>query len=336
MIDLFGFPPQTWLPFAFASVMAAAVCAYVVLDGFDLGIGIIMAGSDRAERDRMISTIAPYWDINEVWLVLGVGVLLVAFPKAHGVILTALYLPVAIMLTGLVLRGVAFKFRTKALPQLQNAWDWAFVGGSLATTLAQGYMIGRYLLGFADHTLAYVFAGLAAIGATIAYVFIGACWLIFKSEGDPRNKALRIARPSLVAVAVSIAAVSLITPYVSPRIFERWFSMPAMLMLAPLPLLTAALVLWLYRLLDTPWRQPRYDILPFIGALGLFTAGFAGLAWSFYPYIVPESLTIYAAAAAPESLWFVFIGVCLVLPIMIASSVYTYVIFAGKAEELHY
>lgn len=336
MIDLLGYPPDTWLPFVFAGLMALSVFAYVVLDGFDLGIGIIMAGSDRAERDRMINTIGPYWDVNEVWLVLGVGLLLVGFPKAHGIILTSLYLPCAIMLTGLILRGVSFKFRVKALDRFQGAWDWAFVTGSLVTTLAQGYMLGRYLLGFANYPIAYAFACLSAIGATIAYVFIGACWLIFKTEGELREKALRIAQISLVAVALSLLAVSFVTPYVSHRIFERWFSSSTLVLLAPVPVLTGGLLIWLYATMREPWSESPRDVLPFIGAVGLFALGFIGIGYSFYPYIVPESLTIYEAASAPESLWIIFLGVCIILPIMTGSAIFTYRVFGGKSENLHY
>lgn len=335
MIPLLGFPPETWLPFVFAGVMALAIFAYVVLDGYDLGVGMIMAAGDRAERDRMINTIAPFWDINEVWLVLGIGVLLTAFPKAHGIILTALYLPVAMMLTGLILRGVAFKFRTKAHARLQNLWDMAFIAGSTLASLAQGYMIGRYLLGFRSDMFAYAFAAAAAIGVVIAYIFIGACWLILKSEGQLRDRAIRIAGLSLFAVSASFIGVSLLTPAVSPYVYSRWFTFPQMLLLLPAPLLAGLVMVWLYRLLgDFPCTGR--DKWPFLGALALFVLGFSGLAWSFYPYLVPDQLTIWQAAASPQSLWIIFLGVIVVLPIMIISMIYTYHVFRGKAEDLHY
>ncbi len=215
-------------------LMAVSILAYVILDGYDLGVGMLMARGNRAERDRMISTIGPFWDANETWLVLGIGLLLVAFPAAHGLILTQLYLPVALMLLGLTLRGVAFEFRVKAQLRYQGAWDWAFVGGSLLTALTQGYMLGRYIMGFQPGFWPES-SRLPPVWPAASYAFVGSTWLLAKTEGELQARAVGWAQATLLLTLVSMIAVSIATPLVSPRIFERWFSFPNIIGLAPIP-----------------------------------------------------------------------------------------------------
>jgi cytochrome d ubiquinol oxidase subunit II len=333
------FLPPDVLPVVFAGLMALSILLYVVLDGFDLGVGALLplAGGE-AERDRMIASIGPFWDANETWLVLGVGLLLVAFPTAHGMVLTALYLPVALMLMGLILRGVAFEFRAKAADAAdKRRWDAVFIGGSLLTALTQGWMLGRYVLGFEQGFVALVFAAMSAIGVAIAYAFIGACWLIWRTEGELQRRAIAWARVTLWGIAFGILLVSLATPFASPRIFERWFSLPYVVLLAPLPLMTLALVGGLAALLrHMPLPGDALRRVPFWAATALFTLSFAGLAWSFFPYVVPERLTVWQAASAPESLSIILAGALVVLPVILLYTVLAWRIFRGKAGELKY
>jgi cytochrome d ubiquinol oxidase subunit II len=286
----------------------------------------------------MVASIGPFWDANETWLVLGVGLLLVAFPVAHGVVLTALYLPVALMLVGLTLRGVAFEFRAKAGNAVdKRRWDMAFAGGSALAALTQGWMLGRYVLGFAEGWGALAFAALSALGVAAAYAFIGACWLIWRTEGALQKRAVAWARGTLWVVAAGIVGVSLATPLASPRIMARWFEMPNFLLLAPLPLATAALVIGLASLLrHMPLPGDALRRVPFWAAVALFCLSFAGLAWSFFPYIVPERLTLFQAASAPESLSLILIGAAFVLPVILAYTVLAWRIFGGKALDLRY
>lgn len=331
-------PPDT-LALVFAGLMAVSILAYVVLDGYDLGVGLLLkATPDVAERDRMVASIGPFWDANETWLVLGVGLLLVAFPVAHGVVLTALYLPVALMLVGLTLRGVAFEFRAKAGNATdKRRWDMAFASGSALAALTQGWMLGRYVLGFAEGWGALLFALLSALGVAAAYAFIGACWLIWRTEGALQKRAVAWARMTLWVVAAGIVGVSLATPLASPRIMARWFEMPNLLLLAPLPLATAALVVGLASLLrHMPLPGDALRRVPFWAAVALFCLSFAGLAWSFFPYIVPERLTLFQAASAPESLSLILIGAAFVLPVILAYTVLAWRIFGGKALDLRY
>ncbi len=325
------------LPLIFAALMGAAILAYVILDGYDLGVGMLMARADRAERDRMVATIGPFWDANETWLVLGVGLLLVAFPAAHGLVLQALYLPVALMLLGLTLRGVAFEFRVKAREEHHRLWDLAFIGGSALASLTQGYMLGLYIMGFQGGLATHLFALAAAFGLAAAYVFVGATWLIAKTDGELQRRAVRWTKFGLAATAVGMVAVSLATPLVSPRIFERWFAFPNIIGLMPIPLMTAALfaALWVF-LRRMPRADHSLDLVPFMGASSLFVLGFLGLAYSFYPYVVPERLTIWQAASAPESLFIILAGAVVVLPFIAAYTAFSYHVFRGKATELRY
>lgn len=317
--------------------MGVSILAYVILDGYDLGIGMLMAFAGRPERDKMIATIGPFWDANETWLVLGIGLLLVAFPVAHGLVLTALYMPVTFMLIGLIMRGVAFEFRVKAQSQYRDLWDYAFIGGSALSSLMQGYMLGLYIMGFQSGWMAQGFAVLAAIGLAAAYLFVGSTWLIAKTDSHLQVRSVFWARISLILTALGIIIVSMATPLISPRIFERWFAFPNIIGLLPIPLMTGALFIALFVFLR---RMPRLDhtldFVPFMGAVSLFALGFLGLAYSFYPYIVPEKLTIWQAASAAESLTIIFFGAVFVLPFIIAYTAFSYYVFRGKATELRY
>lgn len=335
-MTLFG-DPATWLPLAFAALMGLSILVYVILDGFDLGVGILFPLATDAEKDRMVAAIGPFWDANETWLVLAVGLLLVAFPAAHGTILTALYLPVAIMLIGLILRGVAFEFRAKTTGTQKARWNLAFFLGSLSASLSQGYMLGIYIMGLEQSATTVAFGLLTAVCLTAGYGLIGASWLIIKTEGDLQTRAVNWARRSLWGVILGLGAVSLASPLVSSRIFEKWFSFPSIILLAPLPLMSALLLFVLWTALKhLPDSKDRWSWVPFSVTATLFTLAFSGLAYSFYPYVVPEKLTLYESASAPESLFIILLGAIFVLPVIIGYTILAYTVFRGKATELTY
>lgn len=326
-----------FLPVIFAGLMGISILVYVILDGFDLGVGILFAVAPNEDRDRMIASIGPFWDANETWLVLAVGILLVAFPAAHGAILTSLYLPVAIMLIGLIARGVAFEFRAKAHADEKWLWNRVFLAGSLVTALAQGYMLGAYVLGLTGGMASLAFSLLVAVCLTATYAAVGASWLIYKTDGELQKHAVGWMRKALVLTLIGMAIISIATPFASPRIWDRWFSIPEIIALAPLPVMTATTFAFLFwQLSFLPDRNDRFSLIPFIAMTAIMLWGFAGLAYSFYPYVVPEQMTIYDAAAAPESLLIILVGTCFVLPIIVAYSIFAYRVFGGKATELRY
>ncbi len=330
-----------WLPVIFMGVMGLAMLAYVVLDGYDLGVGILLRRASRADKDVMVSSIGPFWDANETWLVLGVGILLTCFPAAHGVILQALYLPVALMLLGLILRGVAFDFRTKAHDDHKALWNTAFYAGSLLAALSQGWMLGSYILGFQTTWVAYAFAALIAVCLVAGYALLGACWLVMKTEGALQLQAVRWARGALVFTALGVAAVSLATPLISEEIFNKWFSLPYMVLLAPVPLATALLFFITDRSLRRlPVRlqsgNAYGDWVPFASSVGVFCLAFYGLAYSLFPYLVVQRITVWQAASAPEALRLIFIGAVIVLPVIIGYTIFSYRVFRGKTRELSY
>jgi cytochrome d ubiquinol oxidase subunit II len=325
------------LPLVFAGLMGIAILVYVVLDGYDLGVGILFPLAKKGEQDVMIGSIGPFWDANETWLVLAVGLLLVAFPIAHGVILTALYIPVAVMLLGLIMRGVAFEFRAKVYEPNKKYWNAAFAGGSILASLAQGYMLGMYIMGLEENMVSWVFSSVIALCLTAAYALVGACWLIMKTETALQQRAIKWAREALIFTALGMVAISLISPLASPRIFEKWFALPQLLLLAPLPIMAGAVfvgVAWVLKQLPAP--QDKFCWAPFAGVIGIFMLGFTGLAYSFFPYVVPDQLTIWQAAAATESLAIMLVGALLVLPVMIGYTWFIYKIFHGKATHLRY
>jgi cytochrome d ubiquinol oxidase subunit II len=325
------------LPFVFAALLGLSILIYVVLDGFDLGVGILFPLATADERDTMVASIGPFWDANETWLVLAIGLLLVAFPVAHGAILTQLYLPVAIMLVGLILRGVAFEFRAKAPLVHKPAWDGAFFLGSLMTGLSQGFMLGLYIMGLSYTWWHVGFALITAVFLTVGYSFIGANWIIAKTEGTLQQKAVGWSRGGIFGVVAGMAAISVATPLVSQRIFDKWFGLPQTLYLTPLPILSALLIglIW-WQLRHLPMEGDRRSWVPFVASIALFALGFAGMAYSFFPFIVPEAITIYEAASAPESLAIILVGTLIVLPTILAYSILSYWIFRGKATALSY
>ena len=333
--------PAGWLPLAFMAVMGLSILAYVILDGFDLGIGLLLEAGTDSEKDTMIASIGPFWDANETWLVLGIGILLVAFPAAHGIVLGELYLPVALMLIGLTLRGVAFDFRVKAAAKYKEAWNHTFFAGSLLASLSQGYMLGRYVTGFADNGWSYLFAMLIALCLAAGYMVLGATWLIIKTENLLQRRAIVWAKRSIFLLAIGIAAVSIATPLVSERIFEKWFGLQNVIVLWPIPVITFALFVIVYRtLVRLPIRLDQDnnygEWAPFGGTVAIFLMAFHGLAYSLFPYVVIDQLTVWEAAAAPESLMVIFIGAIIVLPVVVGYSIYAYRVFRGKATELKY
>jgi cytochrome d ubiquinol oxidase subunit II len=325
------------LPLIFMALMGIAMLAYVVLDGFDLGVGLLLPLVDDGDKDRMIASIGPFWDANETWLVLGVGILLVAFPQAHGVVLTALYLPVAFMLVGLILRGVAFDFRVKAHADHKALWNRAFVAGSALAAFAQGYMLGKYVLGFAEGLWPTLFAVLIGASLMATYTLLGATWLLMKTGPALKRRAALWARRALWGTALGLAAVSVATPLVSERIFDKWFVMPQFILLLQVPLATAVLLLVADRRLKRLCREdlPR-PWEPFACAVGLLALAALGLAYSLYPFLVVDRLTAWQAAAAPESLKFILVGVLITLPAIVAYSVYVYRVFWGESDALSY
>ena len=326
-----------WLPLFFLGAMALSMALYVVLDGYDLGVGILLRDAAPDERDRMIASIGPFWDANETWLVLGVGILLIAFPAAHGVILGALYLPVAAMLTGLILRGVAFDFRVKARDEHRRWWDRAFCGGSMLAALAQGFMLGHYITGFRGDSLGYGFAALIALCLAAGYALLGACWIVLKTSGPLQARAVGWARRALWFTGLGILAVSLATPLASGRIWAKWLAWPDVLWVSPIPLASAVVFLVTWRALAAMARgEARPHARPFFGAVALFVLAFAGLGYSLYPYLLVDRMTAFDAASATESLWVIFLGVAVVLPCILGYTAYSYYVFRGKAEELRY
>jgi cytochrome d ubiquinol oxidase subunit II len=326
-----------WLPLVFALLMVVAVLAYAVLDGYDLGVGILMRNATEQERDVMIASIGPFWDANETWLVLAIGILLIAFPEANGIVLTNLYMPVCLMLVGLILRGVSFDFRAKVHNEKKALWDKAFIAGSLLTAMCQGYMLASYVLGFAHGVWPLLFCLMVAVCVAAGYSLIGASWLIMKTEGALQYKAVNWALKSMRGTALAIVAVSIATPAMSAHVFDRWTTYPDILILAPLPIVIVGLVAYLEvalrRMLVNPqtmcWR-------PFVMTGGLFIASLIALAYSFYPYIIPGQLKIVDAASAPESLMFILVGVVIVLPALIGYTFFAYRVFHGKTKELSY
>jgi cytochrome d ubiquinol oxidase subunit II len=322
------------LAFIWAGLIAFSVLAYVVMDGFDLGIGILFPfHKSESDRDRMMNSVAPVWDGNETWLVLGGGGLFAVFPLAYAVIMPALYAPIIIMLLALVFRGVAFEFRWRTR-RGKFVWDWAFAAGSVAATFTQGIALGTIVQGIPVADRAYaggwwnwltafsVFTGIALI---VGYALLGAGWLILKTDGALQEKSRRFALVLAPATLVLIGLVSLWTPFLEPLYMERWFTWPRMLYTVPVPVLVAASAYVLIRGI-----VKREELTPFLASLALFVLSYIGIGISFYPYIVPPTLTIWDAAAPDESLGFLLIGAVVLIPIILAYTAYAYWVFRGK------
>ncbi|WP_250893604.1 cytochrome d ubiquinol oxidase subunit II [Croceibacterium selenioxidans] len=323
-----------------AIIIAFAVFAYVVMDGFDLGIGILFPSfKPGTERDQAMNSIAPVWDGNETWLVLGGGGLLAAFPLAYAVILPATYPLIIAMLLALVFRGVAFEFRWRD-PAHRPFWDMAFFGGSLVAAMAQGMTLGALLQGIEVVDRAYAgswwdwltpYTLLAGLGVTAGYALLGACWLVWKIRGSGQDHAYRLAIGAAVATLVLLVAISLYTPFVEAQYFRRWFTMPNILFASQVPLLTAIISFLLFRGL-----LKRQEAMPFLLSLAIFLLGMIGLAISMWPYVVPDSLTIWDAAAPHRSQVFMLIGVGLTMPLILAYTGWAYWVFRGKVDEAGY
>ena len=324
------------LPVIFMGLMGLSMLAYVVLDGYDLGVGMLLHRADDAQKDMMVASIGPFWDANETWLVLGVGILLIAFPKAHGIILTALYLPVMLMLVGLMLRGVAFDFRVKARDNHKPLWNRAFLIGSTLASLAQGWMLGRYITGFADGWVFTLFAAAIALLLPAAYVLLGACWLIMKTEGELQSAALGWAKTAWVPFVIGMGLISIATPFVSATVRDKWFSMPAFIALLPIPIMTLAALIGARAVLNSSRVLGRLCWLPFALVIAVFLLGAFGLAYSLYPDVVIDRLTIWQAASATESLAVILVGCAVAVPAIVGYTVFAYRVFWGKARPLDY
>jgi cytochrome d ubiquinol oxidase subunit II len=324
------------LPVIWALIIGTAVALYVVLDGFDLGIGILFPlFPQERDRDQMMNTVAPFWDGNETWLVLGGGGLWIAFPKAFAIIMPALYLPMIVLLLALIFRGVAFEFRWVAKPR-HRWWDVAFAAGSTVAAFAQGLVLGGLLQGievrggqFAGGPLDWLtpFSLLTGCALVVGYALIGATWLALKTDGDVEARARRLGAGLLLGLLVAIAMVSIWTPLAVPRIAERWFRMPDFAWYALVPIATGVAAFACWRGL----RSGR-PLLPFLASVALFLLAYVGLVISNVPYLVPPVLDVWEAAADPKAQMFMLVGVLILLPIILGYTVFNYWVFRGKVR----
>jgi cytochrome d ubiquinol oxidase subunit II len=328
---------EWYLPVIWAALIGVAVAMYVILDGFDLGVGILFpAFKNDRQRDLMVNTVAPFWDGNETWLVLGGGGLWVAFPRAYAVLMPAMYLPVILMLLALVLRGVAFEFRTVARTS-KEWWNRAFWLGSTLAGFFQGVILGGLIQGvtvvngeFAGGPFDWAtpFAAMCGLGVVAGYALLGSTWLVMKTEGEVADRSRANAKRLILVVLAFMGLVSLWTPLAVPSIAARWFALPNILYLWPVPVVTAGLAWLCWR-----WLEAGREFSPFFGSIGLFLLGYMGLVISWYPYLVPPTLTVWDTAAAPSSQIFMLVGVLILLPIILGYIGFVYYIFRGKVRE---
>jgi cytochrome d ubiquinol oxidase subunit II len=328
------------LPFIWAGLIAFAILAYVVLDGFDLGVGILFPLLDTDKnRDQAMNSVAPVWDGNETWLILGGGGLYAVFPLAYATVLPALYAPLTAMLIGLIFRGVSFEFRWKT-ERGRFLWDWGFAGGSILAAFAQGITLGALVQGIEIADRQYAggwwdwltpFSLLTGAALVIGYMLLGATWLILKTEGGLRDQARDFAWRTAIATLVLIGLVSMITPLLNPNYVERWFGSGTIAFSVVVPTLVTVCALVLFRGLKT-----GNDVSPFLAAQSLFILCFAGIGISFYPYIVPTDITIWDAAAPDNSLRFLLVGAAVLIPVILAYTAYAYWVFRGKVGEEGY
>lgn len=325
------------LPEIFLTLMGVAVLLYAILDGYDLGVGMLMPSQNEGQRDVMISSIGPFWDANETWLVLAVGLLLIAFPYANSVVFSALYFPTFLLLLGLILRGVSFDFRAKAQAQHKNRWDRLFRLGSWLAALAQGYMLGRWVLGFEPGLFAQGFAVLSALCVSAAYAYIGGAWLVMKTEGEVQSYAAKAARRAGWLAALGMVAISIINPLLSTSVAERWLSVPEVFLLAPVPLMCVLILFSVDRYLShVPTQNDIGHWFPFVAVMLLFVLNFLGLAYSYFPQVIPGVMTAAEGASSPEALKIILLGTVVVLPFILAYTALAYYIFRGKTRELTY
>ncbi|QEY26064.1 cytochrome d ubiquinol oxidase subunit II [Neisseria zalophi] len=325
-----------WLPLVFLGLLGFVMTVYVVLDGFDLGVGMLMPRAAADEQNVMVGSIGPFWDANETWLVLGAGVLFIAFPKANTIVLGNLYLPATFMLFALIVRGAAFDFRVKADDNHKPLWNIGFMLGSAAMALTQGWMLGRYVTAFGTSITDYLFA--LGIMATVpaVYVLLAACWLIAKTEGSLQKKARHWANQAWWPVVGCLLLISLATPYISNNIFQRWFTWPNLLWLAPIPLFSVFCLLRAKLLLHNEEILDRRFWQPFVLVITALVLCAIGLGISVFPYAVIGKLTVWEAAASTPTLVVTLIGVCITVPFIIGYSIFAYWAFRGKASHLTY
>ena len=326
------------LPLIWSGIIGTAIFLYVLLDGFDLGIGILFPFAPTNNcRSTMMNSVAPFWDGNETWLVLGGGGLFAAFPLAYSIIMPALYIPIILMLIALIFRGVAFEFRFKAIPEKRVIWDYSFHFGSLFATFAQGMALGGFIQGitvedqiFAGKPFDWltVFSVMTGLALIFGYSLIGSTWLILKTTGETQEWARKTALYALIYVIIFMGIVSIWTPFIDEEIFPRWFSMPNIIILSPVPLLVILCTIYLVRSI-----KQGSEILPFMLSVALFTLGFIGLAISFWPWIVPYNLSIWDTAATGTSLSIMLVGVVIILPVILLYTGYSYYVFRGKATH---
>ena len=335
---MFNFESFLPLPVIWYGLITTAMFLYVILDGFDLGVGILFpfAPSDKC-RDRMMNSIAPFWDGNETWLILGGGGLFAAFPLAYAIIMPALYIPVILMLLGLIFRGVAFEFRFKATGKSRRIWDYSFHFGSLLAAFMQGMILGGFVQGisvegrsFAGQSLDWLsaFSVMTGLALIFGYALLGSTWLIMKTEDTTQQWARKCAGYVVAFVAFFMGVVSLTMPFLNQDIKELWFSLPNFFYLLPMPVLSIAVVLLLWHDIRT-----RKEFRPFILSLGIFLLNYIGLGISMWPWIVPFEVTLWQAAAAPESQSLLLIGTVIMLPLILAYTAYCYYIFRGKTSH---
>tara|TARA_R100001369_G_scaffold4872_3_gene13729 strand:+ start:215 stop:1219 length:1005 start_codon:yes stop_codon:yes gene_type:complete len=324
------------LAFIWAGIIAFAVLTYVVLDGFDLGVGILFPfAHTKKDRDTMMNSVAPIWDGNETWLVLGGGGLFAVFPLAYAVVMSALYMPIILMLLALVFRGVAFEYRWRT-ERWKKVWDIAFFGGSTMAALCQGIALGALVQGIAVTDRHYSggwwdwltpFSMLTGIAVVIGYALLGATWIMMKTDGAVHHRMRDLAKPLAIAMLVFIALVSVWTPFQNPIYFERWFTMPGMLITLPVPLFMAFAVYKLFHGIAN-----GRDVAPFLASMALFVISFIGIGISFYPMMVPPSLTIWDVAAPDSSLKFALVGTVVLVPLILGYTAYAYWVFRGKLD----
>ncbi len=327
------------LSFIFAGIIAFAVLAYVILDGFDLGVGILFPFlASKTERDVAMNTVAPVWDGNETWLVLGGGGLLAAFPLAYAIVMPALYAPIIAMLLALVFRGVAFEFRWRAAEERQWLWDWSFAGGSTVATFAQGIALGALVQGIDVNGRSYaggwydwlsLFSLLTGLALVVGYALLGSTWLVMRTTGALQDRARRFAWMTAIGTLALIGIVSLWTPFLQGEYYAKWFIWPTMIFTGVVPLLVLAAAYALF----TGLADREVHARPFLSALALFVLSFIGIGISFYPYIVPPNVLITDAAAPDKSLAFILVGAAILVPLILAYTAYAYWVFRGKVDE---
>ncbi|CDZ77299.1 Cytochrome d ubiquinol oxidase subunit 2 [Legionella massiliensis] len=327
------------LPLIFAVLLGFIIIMYVILDGFDLGIGILFPfTSNEKDRDTMMNSIAPVWDGNETWLVFGGAMLYGAFPKVYGLLLPILYMPIMLMLIALIFRGVSFEFRFKA-KRSKAIWNWTFAISSVAATFFQGVILGAFVQGFSINESSMTINNLnwltpfslcTGIALICGYALLGSTWMVIKSTGRLQRTMIHHARGLLVLVGLFLIFVSIWTPLHSDEIFHRWYSVPNVFLLSPLPVLSAVALYQVWKNLDS-----TSEYKPFIYSIVVFFCAYIGIAISVYPYLIPHQVTVWEAAAPDSTLKFILIGVVIMLPILLAYTLYAYYLFRGKSTG-HY